>query len=98
MEYLIVWLIAAVVCAYFAGRKGRSIFGWSMLGLLLPVVAMIILWALPPLGFNDAKSQEIARKYGVSSRYRKCPACAELVQLDAVKCKHCQEDLPAISF
>lgn len=97
MEYLVVWLIAAGVCAYFASKKGRSVAGWFVLGFLLPVVALVILWVLPSLGFDDDKSQEIARKFGVSSKYRKCPACAELVQREALKCKHCQTDLPAIT-
>ncbi|WP_070414677.1 zinc ribbon domain-containing protein [Pseudomonas lundensis] len=97
MEYLIVWLAAAGVCAYFAKQKGRSVGGWFVLGFLLPVVALVILWVLPSLGFDDAKSQEIARKYGVSSRYRKCPECAELVQREATKCKHCQAELSAIA-
>lgn len=68
-----------------------------MIGFLLSFIALIILWVLPSVGFDDAKSQEIARKFGVSSLYRKCPECAELVQREAVKCKHCQAVLPAIS-
>lgn len=97
MEYMIVWLAIAGACAYFANQKGRSAVGWFVVGFLLSFVALIILWVLPAVGFDDAKSQEIARKYGVSSRYRKCPECAELVQREATKCKHCQTQLSAIA-
>lgn len=97
MEYLIIWLAIAGVCAYLASQKGRSALGWFVIGFLLSFVALIILWVLPSVGFDDAKSQEIARKFGVSSLYRKCPECAELVQREAAKCKHCQAVLPAIS-
>lgn len=97
MEYLILWLVIATLCGYYAKQKGRSFVGWFILGFLLSLIALAILWFLPETGFDDAKSQDIARKFGVSSRYRKCPSCAELVQREALKCKHCQTDLPAIT-
>lgn len=97
MEAVLVWIAIAALSGYYAKQKGRSVVGWFLLGFLLSVVALIILWFLPETGFDDEKSQAIARKFGVSSRYRKCPACAEIVQLEAVRCKHCQADLPALT-
>ncbi|MDH0749531.1 hypothetical protein N5D61_24710 [Pseudomonas sp. GD03842] len=96
MEYLIVWIAVAALSGYYAIQKGRSVVGWVVLGFFLSVFALIALWFLPPLGIDDKKSQEIARKFGVSARYRKCPFCAELVQKEAIRCKHCQADLPPI--
>lgn len=94
MEVIIIWLAVATVAAYYANQKGRSAVGWFLIGILVSGVALLALWLLPPLGFDDAKSQEIAKKFGVSSRYRKCPECAEVVNLEAVKCKHCHSSLP----
>lgn len=72
MEYVTVWFAASVVCAYFAGRKGRSVFGWSMLGLLFPGAAHMILWLLPSLEFNNAKA-------GASPSSMVCPLGLESV-------------------
>lgn len=94
---LILWIAVAALSGYYANQKGRSVVSWVILGFLFSVIALIALWFLPPLGIDDAKSQEIAKKFGVSARYRKCPECAELVQKDAIKCKHCQAALPPIT-
>ena len=97
MEYLIIWIAVAAFSGYYASQKGRDVVSWVVLGFFLSVFALIALWFLPPMGIDDKKSQDIARKFGVSARYRKCPSCAELVQKEAVKCKHCQADLPALT-
>jgi RNA polymerase subunit RPABC4/transcription elongation factor Spt4 len=97
MEYLVVWVAVSVVAAWYAKQKGRNPGAWLLIGLLLHVFALVLLWFLNPLGIDDAKSQEIARKFGVSARYRKCPQCAELIQREAVKCRFCQAQLEPVS-
>lgn len=97
MEYLIIWIAVAAFSGYYASQKGRDVVSWVILGFFLSIFALIALWFLPPLGIDDKKSQDIARKFGVSARYRKCSSCAELVQKEAVKCKHCQAGLPALT-
>jgi hypothetical protein len=97
MEYLIIWIAVAALSGYYANQKGRSAVSWAILGFFISALALLILWLLPPLGVDDEKSREIARKFGVSARYRKCPSCAELVQKEAIKCKHCHTDLPALA-
>jgi hypothetical protein len=96
MELLFLWIAVAAITAYLAHKKGRSAGAWFALGFLFSFFALIAVWMVAPLGFDDAKSQEIARKFGVSSRYRKCPSCAEIVRREAVKCKHCTSDLEPV--
>lgn len=97
MEYLILWIAISALCGYYASQKGRDVVTWVVIGFLLSFIALIILWFLPPIGIDDTKSQEIAKKFGVSAKYRKCPECAELVQKEAIKCKHCQAKLQPIT-
>lgn len=97
MEYLIIWIAIAAISGYFAKQKGRSVVSWVILGFFFSAFALIALWLLPSLGIDDEKSREIAKKFGVSARYRKCPECAELIQKEAVKCKHCHTSLPALA-
>ncbi|SEM49296.1 hypothetical protein SAMN04487857_102271 [Pseudomonas sp. ok272] len=96
MEYLIIWIAVAVLSGYYANQKGRNVVSWVVLGFFLSVFALIALWFLPPLGIADKRS-DIARKLDMSGRYRKCPSCAELVENEAIKCKHCHVDLPALA-
>ncbi|MFE2005673.1 hypothetical protein ACFW6U_09800 [Pseudomonas guariconensis] len=96
MELLIICLALAGVTAYFAKQKGRSPAAWFLLGLIFPVIGLIAVWIVNPLGVDQQKSIEIAKKFGSSSLYRKCPFCAEVVQREAIKCKHCKSDLEPV--
>lgn len=91
--YGLLWIAFAGLAAYGAAQKGRSVVWWFLLALLFPILAHVVLWVLNPIGIDDQKSREIASKFGVSARYRKCPACAEVVLKEAVKCRFCQTDL-----
>lgn len=96
MELLIICLALAGVTAYFAKQKGRSPAAWFLLGLIFPAIGLIAIWIVNPLGVDQQKSIEIAKKFGSSSLYRKCPFCAEVVQRKAIKCKHCKSDLEPV--
>jgi len=93
MEYLIIWLLFAGLAAYFSSVKGRSSVGWFFIGALLGPLALVALWIVPSLRFDDTQSRNIASRFGVYAKYRKCPYCAEVVLKEAVKCKHCQSEL-----
>lgn len=93
MEILI-WLAMASVAAYIAGEKGRSIGGWFLLGLLLPLLSIILLIVLPNQKIVTDGSVESAGPKSMA-QHRRCPFCAESVLKEAIKCKHCQSDIRA---
>jgi hypothetical protein len=47
---LALWIFVAYHCAQVARRKGRSPVLWAILGILFPVIAMIVVYMLPPTG------------------------------------------------
>lgn len=42
VELVVFWLICAVIAAAIASSKGRSGFGWFLLGCLFSVVAVLL--------------------------------------------------------
>ena len=43
----IVWILGGVVAALIASRRGRSVVGWGVLGLIFSVIAVIVVAVLP---------------------------------------------------
>lgn len=80
MEVVIFWIGMAIACAVVASNKGRSGFGWFLLGMLFSFIALIIVLVLP------SKSSETTPSPDTHVR---CPDCKELVLKEARVCKHC---------
>lgn len=81
MEYVIAWLAIAVFTGAIASSKGRSGFGWFLLGCFFSLLALIAAAAMPSIKADpNAPSPET---------HVRCPDCKELVLKEARKCKHC---------
>lgn len=80
--------MCGIGAAIVASNKGRSGFGWLLIGFLLGPIGFILSLVVSK---NTAVLEESAVLSGES---RKCPYCAELVKTEAKICKHCGKDLP----
>ena len=81
MEFLFIWLVAAVIVTMIAVNKGYSGIGWFFYGLLIWPVALVHILLRPKV----SEKERIA-----------CPHCAERIRPEALVCPHCKNDLPPV--
>ena len=88
MELLALWVIFAALIGLWSRNKGGSFVAGFVFSLLLsPLIAGLIV-ALRNPNSTELESNRIAR-----GNLKKCPSCAELVKIEATKCKHCGAEL-----
>ena len=76
----IIWGISAVLSAWMAGRKGRGVKRWAVLGAIAGPFALVAHAFYPPRYVGETMP---------------CPRCGKPVGLRVVACHYCQYRLPA---
>ena len=90
MIYFIIWILFPVITASAAGAKGRSPTQWFWYGLLCGPIALIHVLVVA------ANTRQLDADAVASGAMRKCPFCAEIVKSEALVCRFCQRELPAV--
>lgn len=84
----VAWIVVAFIAARIADNKGRSYSKTLFLGLVFsPLVSLLVAFALSP----NAKAIEQKQ---LGTGFKKCPACAELIKVEALICRFCQKEFP----
>lgn len=85
VTYVWFWIWVVIAIGNIAENKGYSKAGFIVFAIFLPLIALIVALVIQP---SQMKQTSVAAAVMV-----KCPMCAELIQPDAIKCKHCASDL-----
>lgn len=88
--FLVIWLLFGAAGGIILSQKGRSGCGGFALGFLLGPIGLIIALVMQ----KDHK--ELEGRSLSQGDMRKCPSCAELVRIEAKKCRFCGTELPEL--
>jgi len=78
----VVFILLALWIGKKAKEKGYSRVGFTIFALFLPVIALIVVLVIQPTQAAQDKSLV------------KCSQCAEAIQPQAKRCKHCGIEIP----
>ena len=84
MELILLWGFCAIVSACIASGKGRSGFGWFILGALFGPLAMI---AVGLMGKVSAQPE-------LPPDTKLCPFCHKQIRSIATECRWCGKKIP----
>lgn len=93
MELFILWLALAIGASYFSKTRGNGFWGVFVISIILsPLVGFIVALVSKP-NLRAQEYQAIA-----AGDHKKCPACAELIKVDANVCRYCQHKFVAAAI
>lgn len=92
------WFLFAILVGVLASKYGRSGLGWFILATIISPLFAGLFLIVAILPGKDGKKVSGGTASAVcfaasDGPTKKCPFCAELIKFDAIKCKHCGEDV-----
>jgi zinc-ribbon domain len=88
MEVVIVtWVIFGLLSAALASNKGQNSFSGFLVRLFLGPLELLAVILQP---VNQKALENRSLRAGTT---KKCPYCAEIVKIEAKKCRHCGMDV-----
>jgi len=94
IELLLVCLVTGLAAGIIGATKGRSGFGWFVIGFLLNIIGVLIAIGVPsvkPVVIAGAMPHAVARR---GKDLILCHACGRPHRVDAPTCPHCHAGPP----
>lgn len=91
MAFLVFWIMCGIATSMIFKTKGQNTVAGFFLGALLGPFG--ILFAL----FWSKNEGEIEQRAITSGSLRKCPDCAEMIKVEARKCRFCHAEFQPIN-
>ena len=85
------WFIFSCVASAIATNKGRFGFGYFLLSIFLTPLVGISCALVASRNVAYLEQQQVN-----NGSMRRCYSCDEIVRVEAIKCRHCGSELPAI--